>query len=457
MEVSMRLPWLVVALVGLAACDGKILDVGGDDGGAGQSADAGTRDSSSSTTDSTRSSDAVLDTTLSTDTTTPEPGNDGSYQNDTAPTPDAASSGTPYDAGLYYGDGSFFVDGGAYPDTGAITDSAVTVANDAAPGCSALAACCGSLSAANESLCTAIVTLGNAANCSAELQQLQAAGECTGALILASHVQVAPQLLVSDGNLLFWTTTTAPALLAMPVQGGPITILLTGPISNTWSAPFLAVDGVNVYVLANDQLLRIPKKGGGATLVNEGGGVRLKAVTSLGGSAYWLDDASGFVHTVPLLGGPISPVALLQTSNVNVGQMGVTSSAIFVPSNDAGLIDFPRTAQPGGGKILATSCDFVTSDTNAVYCAGSGGSNLTVMNDGTTNVLGPAVNSSPIAFDDTYVYWADETNVGSIMKAPKAGGTATVVAWDTSPTAIAVDANSVYWGDGDGYIKSTPK
>jgi hypothetical protein len=58
--------------------------------------------------------------------------------------------------------------------------------------------------------------------------------------------------------------------------------------------------------------------------------------------------------------------------------------------------------------------------------------------------------------DDTYVYWADMTTVGTIMKAPKAGGgTATVLARDTNPTAIAVDANSVYWGDQGGYIKRT--
>jgi hypothetical protein len=52
----------------------------------------------------------------------------------------------------------------------------------------------------------------------------------------------------------------------------------------------------------------------------------------------------------------------------------------------------------------------------------------------------------------------DDTTVGTIMKAPRAGGgSATVLARDPSPTAIAVDANSVYCGDADGYIKSIPK
>ncbi len=60
--------------------------------------------------------------------------------------------------------------------------------------------------------------------------------------------------------------------------------------------------------------------------------------------------------------------------------------------------------------------------------------------------------------DDTYVYWVDDTTVGTVMKAPKTGGgNATVLAHDTNPIAIAVDAHSVYWSDGDGYIKSIPK
>jgi len=104
------------------------------------------------------------------------------------------------------------------------------------------------------------------------------------------------------------------------------------------------------------------------------------------------------------------------------------------------------------------TCTSITSDTNSIYCAESDGFNLVIANDGTATSLGPAATSSYIVFDDTYAYWADMTTVGTIMKAPKAGGgTATVIARDTSPTAIAVDATSVYWGDENGYIKSVAK
>ena len=48
--------------------------------------------------------------------------------------------------------------------------------------------------------------------------------------------------------------------------------------------------------------------------------------------------------------------------------------------------------------------------------------------------------------------------VCTIKRAPKGGGgTATILAYDTNPTAIAVDATSIYWTDMGGYIKSIPK
>lgn len=117
-------------------------------------------------------------------------------------------------------------------------------------------------------------------------------------------------------------------------------------------------------------------------------------------------------------------------------------------------------APPGGPPTLGAGgqCEFLTSYVDAVYCAQQSGSNLRIASDGTSMALGPAVSTSTMVFDDTYVYWADMTSVGSIVKAPKGGGgTAAVLARDSSPTAIAVDANSVYWSDQAGYIKSVPK
>jgi hypothetical protein len=384
---------------------------------------------------------------------------------------DDGGGGGYVDAGYYFGDGSFWVEGGAYDDAGIQLDASSPEV-DASPGCASLAACCPSLEGSSQGLCDDIVAQGNATDCATELAQLESGGNCTGVSVLAAQIQVQPNLLVSDGTMLFWTTTGSPSLLAMPVMGGPITILLNDPITNPvyqdFTNPFLAVDNVNVYVLVNNGIVRIPKNGSTATLVNEPGSV-VQAVTTLGNTAYWTEfDTSppvwwtSILKSAPLQGMSVSEVATFVIQEPTWRNFAVTSSAVF-----GGSYFFPLSAVPASGMTNVTSlpaaarCGTLTSDTSAVYCnctSSTTCSNVAIASDATTAALGTAISSSYIVFDDTYAYWADMTTVGTIMKAPKAGGgTATVLARDTSPTAIAVDANSVYWSDQEGYIKSVPK
>jgi hypothetical protein len=142
----------------------------------------------------------------------------------------------------------------------------------------------------------------------------------------------------------------------------------------------------------------------------------------------------------------------------------VTSSTVFLiqAEGQGWQQQFFSISSGGAGGFSnitgPTACYFVTADTDAMYCSQTTGSNYRIANDGTAAILGTAVSSSYIVFDDTNAYWADMATVGTIVEAPKAGGgSATVLARDTSPTAIAVDATSVYWSDADGYIKSIPK
>jgi hypothetical protein len=384
------------------------------------------------------------------------------------------------DAGYYYGDGSYWADGAYPPPSDAAsgqTDDAEVI--DASPGCAALAACCPTLTGSSQALCDLVAQGGNTANCATELSQLQAEGDCTGATVLASQVQVPPSRLVSDGTMLFWTTTGSPGLLAMPVGGGPITTVLAGPVGD-----FLAVDDLNVYVLqANGvtsaseaiqlwNIIRIPKDGGAATLVNEAG-AQILAASTTGTTAYWLESqvpvGSGWdlplaIKSGALLGGPISLVAQWMRQANPPGEIGVTSSSVFMieqiyPQYLQQV--FPISAGPGAEMSLSggpSACAFLAADTDAVYCSQTTDSNYRIANDGTAVALGSAVSSSYVVFDDTNAYWAEETAVGTIVRAPKAGGgNATVIARDANPTAIAIDANSVYWGDQAGYIMSMPK
>jgi|HubBroStandDraft_2_1064218.scaffolds.fasta_scaffold399362_1 hypothetical protein len=164
-------------------------------------------------------------------------------------------------------------------------------------------------------------------------------------------------------------------------------------------------------------------------------------------------------------GGPIARIAKFDIPALPPNSLAVSASAVFFGSQSVDLNEFPMTGVPSGGPPTVTAGGpnystgyFITSDTDGIYCAKTSGSNLVITGATTATSHGPAVSSQTIVFDDTYVYWVDDTTVGTIVKAPKAGGgTATVLASDTSPTAIAVDARSVYWTDEGGYIKSIAK
>jgi hypothetical protein len=281
-------------------------------------------------------------------------------------------------------------------------------------------------------------------------------------------VQVPASRIVSDGSLLFWSTfQTSPGLFAMPVAGGPITILLSAATGNSGGGSFLAVDDVNVYVLEGNSLVCIPKDGAPATLVNDEGAM-VNSATSLAGTAYWLESqyngpfAQFAVKSSPLLGNSVTTIAgALPTQGLDM--IAVTSTTVFVGLEAAQVFDFPLTGLPAGGLTPITvgsgyPCGSMASDTGAIYCAEGTGSNFRIASDSTVTTLGPADGTAYMVSDDTYVYWVDNTTVGTIMKAPKSGGgTATVVARDTNPTAIAVDAKSIYWSDTGGYIKSIAK
>ncbi len=383
---------------------------------------------------------------------------------------DGGRGGGYVDAGYFYGDGSFWVEGGAYPnppDASAESEPDAE-APDAAQGCGPLAACCGTLSGATQTLCNTVVGAGNATSCAAELTQLLSGGYCSGSSILATQIQVQPNRIVSDGTLLFWTTfESSPGLMAMPVRGGPITTLLSAPTANSQGGVFLAVDDVNVYVLEGYSLVRIPKNGAPPTLINEGGATVL-AATSLAGTAYWLENVGNgiiryppmVVKSAPLQGDTVSVVATFVVSSPTLNEIGVTSGTAFVGMLGSRLFDFPLSGANSLTMANEDGCGFLASDTDAIYCSETttSGPNLRITSADTSSVLGQAVSSSFIVSDDTYVYWVDGTTVGTVVKAPKTGGgSSIVVATDTNPTAVAVDANSIYWSDQEGYIKSAPK
>ncbi len=383
----------VAGVLALAACGGGVAAQspdGGDDGGAADGAllpDGGSVDV---TTGSSGSSGGFGSSSGSGGSgSSGGPGSSGSSGSSSG---GASSSGGSYvDAGLYYGDGSFWVDGGAYPPEEAGADAPTDASTaDASTPCGALANCCPTLSGGSQTLCNSVVAAGDQNNCTAELSQLESEGDCLGEMVLVSNNQVPPNRLASDGNLLFWTSSAG--LFAVPVQGGAVTTLVSAPSGGI--AAFLAVDDLNVYVLLEPGLVRIPKSGASPTLMSDPGAPVVSA-TSLGSTAYWIE-AIGYdagagqtnVESAPLQGNGINPVATGIPQGWNYGLIGVTSNTVFLGANGGDVSSFPLGG-PGNpalvGGTMNDNCMTLTSDTAAIYCANSSGDNVSVASSGTVS------------------------------------------------------------------------
>jgi hypothetical protein len=289
-----------------------------------------------------------------------------------------------------------------------------------------------------------------------------------GQMTIASQIQETPTNLASDGTTLFWTSSVGAggAVSSMSVGGGPITTVVPAPVEGG----FLAVDDLNVYFPGQSGIYRAPKSGGGTpTIVNEAG-ASISGMTVLGSSAYWVESPIGgtiAVKTAPLKGGAVSTIAEFNSSGPQSGSIiGVTTTTVFLSGFGTQLASFPISSGVPDGGMPATvpgnmqECQLLVSDTDTVYCDTDSSINR-VASDGTTTVLGMVIVEGTVgdglAFDDTYVYWVDSTTVGTVMRVPKTGGTATIIARDTNPVAIAVDANAIYWSDVGGSIMRLPK
>jgi hypothetical protein len=292
---------------------------------------------------------------------------------------------------------------------------------------------------------------------------------------IASLIQRPPTHMASDGTTLFWSDGWNVS--SIPVGGGTIRMLTAGYL--------LSVDDVGIYVNETDGIYRLPKDGGAAVLLSDAssGSTLVGRTTTSRTNAYWMEWPTNVgpptmvpvvVKTAPLHGGPITTIAQFETEGnpAGLGSMAVTANTVFiivdVPS--VGLASFSTSAGvPDGGLPQPLPgamrfCSYLVADDSAVYCDPGAGSITRIANDGTVTTLGTVISSGStvgaptgMALDDANVYWLDRTTVGTVMKVSKSGGTATTLARDTSPIAIAVDATSVYWSDVGGNIQRLPK
>jgi hypothetical protein len=304
----------------------------------------------------------------------------------------------------------------------------------------------------------------------------------SGPTVIATSIQPIPTQLVSDGTSLFWTNTMAGvdgAISSMPVGGGTIQTVIPGAIASSGFPvrTIVATDEVSVYYLTYGGVYRAASDGDGSpALVSDDpddAGFAVVGATALGERLYWVATGSGsppaiVVKSAPLQGGLVSTIAeFLNQYGYGYDGIAVTvSTAPLSSSAQGGPVGgdwFPlASGVPDGGSPtqIPDRCDFVLSDTDAVYCESPSAGLFRVTSDGTTTMLGNVFRSAStyeagnldVAFDENYVYWVDSLPIGTVMRVAKGGGAPDIIARDTSPVAIAVDDGAVYWSDLGGNI-----
>jgi hypothetical protein len=260
--------------------------------------------------------------------------------------------------------------------------------------------------------------------------------------------------LVVDPTGVYWSSQYA--VVKSSLGGGEVSTLL----HQGWYSPLLAFDG-SVYA-GGRTILRVPTTGGIATtLLGDDAGAEVGQLGTDGTSLYWLSvspvSPSG-IEAMALQGG--TSVSISGTPTSLVQEFCVDTTALyFVQRVAAEQTAIVRVPNLGGvpttlvvGQLSQTS---LTMDAKSLYwfdavrdgiaiwtVPKSGGAPVTLASFGEDTV-------GTLAVDDCHVY---ATVGASVVRIPVAGGTPTTLytaPLQAQPSALAVDATSIYWALND--------
>jgi hypothetical protein len=219
-----------------------------------------------------------------------------------------------------------------------------------------------------------------------------------------------------DATNLYWS---GGHIEKMPL-GSKTPIMLAG-IALAGEARMIAVDATSVFWPGpgDGSIMNVAIAGGTPSALVSG--LNAAGVVAVDDTNVYWDDFEGSIHSMPIGGGPVSTIA---EGHNPLSSMVVSGGYLFwTMSPKLGVARTPI----GGGAVE------ITQDLGAEY----------------------------LAIDSDHVYWTNHS--GSIKKMSIGGGqVTTVISFEypnaDAPSAIAVDATRVYWGDWlESAIHSAPK
>jgi hypothetical protein len=221
----------------------------------------------------------------------------------------------------------------------------------------------------------------------------------------------------------------------------------------------IATDGTDVYFAGSSGLLsRVPVSGGTVTSYSTSetpGAIALDAT-----NVYWVYNTGGTAQFRKLAKSAATGTAptVLGSTQGTLYSLAIDGTNLYFASN-VGIMKLPLAGgtpallvsgayQPSLGiAVDGTRIAWSAFNGNAVYIAPLTGGSATVVASGQMQVGG-------VAMDASYVYWATQ---GVLKRAPRAGGTATTLATQSSGTygPVVVDATRAYYAT-DTQVLSVP-
>jgi hypothetical protein len=283
--------------------------------------------------------------------------------------------------------------------------------------------------------------------------------------------QQTPGPIVIDSTSVYWINLASGgkpgAVMKMP-KGGGTPITLTPSLVEPYA---LTADATRLYFSENDSGLQFSfqnlylqdKAGGNAKRLQLNANDQVFGCSAQGGAVFWILQSNGgqvgLVETDSWTSTSVMPIAsnlgAVKTVAASTSDVFIGGAGELLQVTRVGAVKSVFATTVGAVKALVFDAPIQTlfwADTVSIH------KRIVGSLDGPVMLAGGQNGPTAIAVDANNVYWTNAGD-GTVQRAPKEGGPTTPISsGESEPLGIAVDDTGVYWTNrGDGRVRFYPR